>query len=75
MLFRSVHAVKSLAIRPAVSATTGGAANVPVSIAEDLVSTFLSIIAAIVPVLIAVFLVLLTAWIVVILLRRARVSQ
>ena len=37
----SVHAVKSLAVRPAVTATTAGAGNVPVSIAEDLVSTAL----------------------------------
>src|SRR5512146_669939 len=35
----SVHAVKALAIRPAVTATTAGMGNVPVSIAEDLVST------------------------------------
>jgi len=54
----TVHAVKSLAVRPAVTATTGGAGNVPVSIAEDLVSTILSIIAAVTPVLIAVILVL-----------------
>lgn len=53
-----VHTVKSAAVRPAVTATTGGAANVPVSIAEDVVSTILSIIAAVMPVLIAVILVL-----------------
>src|SRR4030066_622866 len=54
----TVHAVKSLALRPAVTATTGGAGNVPGSIAEDVLSTVLSIIAAIMPVLIAVILVL-----------------
>jgi ABC-type Co2+ transport system permease subunit len=54
----TVHTVKSLAIRPAVTATTGGAGNVPVSIAEDIVSTILSIIAAVIPVLIAVMMVL-----------------
>ncbi len=54
----TVHAVKSLAVRPAVTATTAGAANVPVSIAEDVLSTILSIIAAVTPVLIAVILVL-----------------
>lgn len=54
----TVHAVKSLAVRPAVTATTAGAANVPVSIAEDILSTILSIIAAITPVFIAVILVL-----------------
>ncbi len=60
----TVHAVKSLAIRPAVTATTGGAGNVPISIAEDLISTILSIIAAVTPVLIAVFLVMGGAFIV-----------
>jgi len=54
----AVHAVKSLAVRPAVTATTGGAGNVPVSLAEDLISTIMSIIAAVTPVLIAVILVL-----------------
>ncbi|HSB67673.1 MAG TPA: DUF4126 domain-containing protein, partial [Anaerolineales bacterium] len=53
-----VHTVKSVAVRPAITATTGGAANVPVSITEDVVSTILSIIAAVAPVLIAVILVL-----------------
>ncbi len=60
----AVHVVKSLAIRPAVTASTGGAGNVPVSIAEDVVSTILSIIAAVTPVLIAVLLVLGGAFIV-----------
>jgi hypothetical protein len=54
----TVHAAKSLAVRPAVTATTGGVGNVPVSIAEDVISTIVSIIAAITPVLIAVLLVL-----------------
>lgn len=54
----TVHFVKSLAVRPAVTATTGGAGNVPVSLAEDLISTIMSIIAAVTPVLIAVILVL-----------------
>ena len=30
-----IHAVKSLAVRPAVTATTAGAGNIPVSIAEQ----------------------------------------
>ena len=51
-----VHAAKSAVIRPAVTATTGGVANVPVSIAEDLISTFVSILSALAPVLIAVLL-------------------
>ncbi|WP_322792760.1 DUF4126 domain-containing protein [Bellilinea sp.] len=59
-----VHAVKTLAVRPAVTATTGGAGNVPVSIAEDVISTVLSILAVVVPVIIACVLVLVTAYII-----------
>jgi hypothetical protein len=57
-----VHTVKSVAVRPAVTATTGGAGNIPVSIAEDILSTFISIIAAVMPVLLAVFIVVFGAW-------------
>src|SRR4030042_3490688 len=60
----TVHAAKSLAVRPAVTATTGGAGNIPVSIAEDIISTIVSVIAAVIPVLIAVTLVLGSALIV-----------
>jgi hypothetical protein len=67
-----VHAVKSAAIRPAVTATTGGAANVPVSVAEDVLATGLSILSVIIPVVIAVLLVLVTAWLIWLLWRRAR---
>jgi hypothetical protein len=66
-----VHAAKAAAVRPAVTATTGGAGNVPVSILEDVVSTVLSILAVVLPVLIAVVLVLLTAWIIWLFWRRA----
>jgi uncharacterized membrane protein AbrB (regulator of aidB expression) len=57
----TVHTVKSLAIRPAVTATTAGAGNVPVSIAEDITSTVVSIIAIVIPMLIAVMLVVVGA--------------
>ena len=67
-----VHAAKTLAVRPAVTATTAGAGNVPVSIAEDVVSTILSILAVVVPILIGCILVLFTAWIVWRIYRRAR---
>lgn len=53
----SVHAAKSLAVRPAVSAATGGAGNVPVSVAEDATSTTLSIMSVVAPVLVAIVLV------------------
>ncbi len=68
----SVHTVKAAAVRPAVTAATGGVGNVPVSIAEDLVSTLLSILSVVVPVIIACLLVLLTAWIIWRMLRHSR---
>jgi len=67
----SVHAVKSAAIRPVVTATTGGVGNIPVSIAEDVVATILSILAVVIPVVVAVLIVLITAWIIWFFWRRA----
>ncbi len=67
----TVHAVKAAAVRPAVTVTTAGAGNIPVSIAEDIISTFLSILAILIPVLIAIVLILLTALVVWWLWRRA----
>ncbi len=60
----SVHTVKAAAVRPAITATTGGAANVPVSIAEDVIATILSILSIVIPILVGVLLVLLTALII-----------
>jgi hypothetical protein len=57
----SVHGVKAVAVRPAVTAATGGAGNVPVSITEDLISTVLSVLSIILPALVGVFLILLIA--------------
>jgi hypothetical protein len=51
-----VHIAKSAAVRPLVTATTGGAGNVPVSVAEDVAATAVSVAAVVVPVLIAVML-------------------
>jgi len=59
-----VHAVKSLAIRPAVTAATGGLGNLPVSVAEDATSTAVSFLSIIVPVVVACLLVLITTIIV-----------
>jgi hypothetical protein len=70
-----VHATKSLAIRPAVTATTGGAGNIPVSILEDVVSAMFSILAVVIPVLFAVFAIFITAWFVWWFWRRANRSQ
>lgn len=57
-----VHTIKSVAVRPTVTATTGGAGNIPVSIAEDVLSTFVSIISAVMPVLLAAFIFVFVAW-------------
>ncbi len=66
-----VHAVKSAAVRPAVTATTGGAGNLPVSILEDVISTILSILSVVIPVLVAMVVILFTSWVVWLLWRRA----
>ena len=67
----TVHVAKAAAIRPAVTATTGGAGNVPVSIAEDIVSTLVSFIAIALPVLIGTLLIVLAAFMIYWLYRRA----
>lgn len=61
----SVHLAKSAVVRPVITATTGGAGNVPVSVAEDLTSTVVSFVSILVPVAIAVLvaiLILLLLW-------------
>jgi heme/copper-type cytochrome/quinol oxidase subunit 2 len=57
-----VHAVKSLAIRPIVTATTAGIGDVAVSIAEDIISTAVSILSILVPVLVFILVVVVIAW-------------
>jgi hypothetical protein len=54
-----VHAVKALAVRPAVTAATGGVGNVPVSIAEDVTSTFVSILSVALPIIAACIIVII----------------
>jgi hypothetical protein len=56
-----VHVVKAAALRPAVTATTGGAGNVPVSLAEDIVSTVVSVLAVVIPILVGTLMVVLAA--------------
>ena len=60
----TVHVTKAGIVRPAVTATTGGAGNVPVSIAEDIMSTVLSILAVVIPILIGTLLVVVAAFII-----------
>jgi hypothetical protein len=59
----SVHAVKSVAVRPAVSAATAGVGDVPVSFAEDVTSTTLSVMSIVVPVVVMVVVVLFFTWV------------
>jgi len=56
-----VHTVKAAAVRPAVTATTGGLGNIPVSVAEDLAAVFISIAAIVVPVVIAAIVIVITS--------------
>ena len=67
----TVHVAKAGAVRPVVTATTGGTGNIPVSIAEDIISTVLSILAIVLPVLIGTLLVVVAAFLIWWLYRRA----
>ena len=67
----SVHVAKAGAVRPIVTATTGGAGNIPVSIAEDILSTGLSFLAIVVPILVGTLLIILAAFLIYWLYRRA----
>src|SRR5512133_2997122 len=67
-----VHAVKALAIRPAVTVTTGGAANIGVSMLVDGTSTAVSFLSILLPVIIACGLVLITS---ILILRMAKKRQ
>jgi hypothetical protein len=66
----SVHVAKAAAVRPAITATTGGAGNIFVSILEDVISTLLSILAVVLPVVITAIVILLTSWAVWLIWRR-----
>ena len=57
-----VHTVKAGVVRPAVTASTGGAGNVPVSIAEDAISTVTSILAIVLPIIVVIFATLVLGW-------------
>lgn len=68
----SVNAVKTLVIRPAVAVTTGGTANIPVSVAEDVTSATVSILSVIVPIIAVCVLVLIIVIVVVKLVKRRK---
>src|SRR5512147_1501630 len=67
----TVHVAKAGALRPAVTATTGGAGNIPVSIAEDIIATVMSFVAIVLPVLIGTLLIVIAAFIIFWLYKRA----
>lgn len=70
-----VHTVKAAAVRPAVTMTTGGAGNVPVSILEDVVSTVVSFLSVVIPILIGLVILSILALVIWWLWRRANRSQ
>lgn len=70
-----VHAVKAGAVRPVVTATTGGAGNVPVSILEDVIATIVSILSVLLPILMGIFFLLLLTLVIWWLRQRAQRKQ
>jgi uncharacterized membrane protein len=68
----SVHTVKAVAVRPAVTVTTGGTANVLVSVVEDVIATVISFLSVVLPVLAVVFVVLFLILIIWWLIKRSQ---
>ena len=70
-----VHAVKATA-RPVVTASTGGLGNAFVSVGEDIDATGVSLLAIVMPVVVALFVALLLIWLVwrVLFCKRAAVT-
>ena len=60
----TVHVVKSVAVRPMVTATTGGVGNAPVSMAEDFTASVVSILAIVVPIFLGMVMIGLAAWLI-----------
>jgi uncharacterized membrane protein len=59
----TVHIAKAGVVRPMVTAATGGVANTPVSIVEDLISTILSVLAILLPYIIGTLIIVLIAFV------------
>jgi hypothetical protein len=66
-----VHAVKSTAVRPAVSASTATTGNIAVSVVEDVVAFVLSVLSVVLPVVIAALIIVMTSFVIWWLWRRA----
>jgi hypothetical protein len=71
----TVHVAKSAVVRPIVTATTGGTANIPVSIAEDVVSTLVSILAIVLPIVVGILLIVAAAFLIAWLWKRSTTKQ
>lgn len=67
----TVHTVKSVAVRPLITASTAGMGDPIVSTAEDVVATLISVLSVVLPVLMLIVLVLLI-WAFISLIRRLR---
>jgi hypothetical protein len=72
LLAGSVHAVKAAAVRPAVTAATGGTLNLPVAIMEDFTATVVSVLSIVLPIIVVGLSVILLVLILAFLLRRSR---
>lgn len=70
-----VHTVKSVAVRPTVTATTAGAGNIPISILEDVLATVFSFFAVLIPVLFGIILLVISVWVIWYFSRRARKAR
>jgi len=71
----SVHTVKSAVVRPAVTATTGGLGNTPVSVLEDVISTVVCFLSIAIPILVGLLLLVILALITIWLWKRANRPQ
>jgi hypothetical protein len=67
----TVHVAKAGVVRPIVTATTGGVANTPVSVAEDVTSTVVSVLSILTPLIIGTLIIVLIAFLIYWLYRRA----
>jgi hypothetical protein len=71
----AVHAVKAVAVRPAITASTAGIGNTPVSMLEDFLATVVSVIAIVIPVLIFISILVLIGLLIWYLWRRVNNAQ
>lgn len=70
-----VHVIKSVVVRPAITATTAGTANIPVSMLEDAISTGLSVLSIVLPIVMGIILLALGVLLIWWLTKRAARKQ